>query len=70
MFDAETRSFVMVMEDITARGGDPRYATRPLTVEQVQNGVRSLAALHGRYWGDALEHDQSLGGSSRMRSGK
>jgi hypothetical protein len=43
--------FLLVMEDLTARGADPRDATRPMTVEQVANGLRGLAKLHSQYWG-------------------
>ena len=42
--------YVILMEDVTRRGADPRDATRPMTVAQVENGVRQLAALHGAYW--------------------
>src|SRR5262245_5766878 len=50
----------MVMEDITRRGGDPRAATRPLTVAQAADGVRGLARLHGRYWGERLARQHTL----------
>jgi len=43
--------YVIVMEDVTERGGDPRDATRPLTVDQTANGLRGLARLHSQYWG-------------------
>jgi hypothetical protein len=43
--------FLLVMEDLNARGADPRDATRPMTVDQVANGLRGLARLHSRYWG-------------------
>lgn len=43
--------YVLVMEDVTSRGGDPRDATRPLTVDQAAGGLRGLARLHSRYWG-------------------
>ena len=43
--------FLLVMEDLTRRGADPRDATRPMTVEQVAHGLRGLARLHSRYWG-------------------
>jgi Ser/Thr protein kinase RdoA (MazF antagonist) len=43
--------FLLVMEDLTRRGADPRDATHPMTVEQVANGLRGLARLHSRYWG-------------------
>lgn len=42
--------YVLVMEDVTRRGGDPRDSTRPLTVDQAANAVRGLARLHSRYW--------------------
>jgi Ser/Thr protein kinase RdoA (MazF antagonist) len=54
LIDEPRLDFVMVMEDIVARGCDPRDATRPMTVEQVANGVRSLAHLHRAFWGDRL----------------
>jgi len=43
--------FLLVMEDLVQRGADPRDATRPMTVDQVANGLRGLARLHSRYWG-------------------
>ena len=43
--------YVIVMEDLALRGADPRDATRPLTIEQTANGVRSLAAPHSAFWG-------------------
>lgn len=43
--------FLLVMEDITLRGGDPRDALRPLSVAQAASGLRELAALHRTYWG-------------------
>lgn len=43
--------FLLVMEDIKLRGGDPRDSTRPMTPAQVANGLRALARLHSRYWG-------------------
>lgn len=42
--------FLLVMEDLKARAADPRDATRPMTIEQVANGVRALARLHSAYW--------------------
>ncbi|OLT27509.1 aminoglycoside phosphotransferase [Actinomadura sp. CNU-125] len=49
--DRPRLDYVIVMEDVTARGAAPRNATRPLTVDQVANGLRGLARLHSRYWG-------------------
>jgi Phosphotransferase enzyme family len=43
--------FLLVMEDLTRRGADPRDALRPLSVDQVARGLRGLARLHSRYWG-------------------
>lgn len=55
--DEEAYDFVMVMEDLAARGADPRDSLRPLTPEQARSGVRALGRMHGRYWGDrALKH--------------
>lgn len=42
--------FLLVMEDLLARGADPRDATRPMTPVQVANGLSGLASLHTRYW--------------------
>ena len=59
--DEETLDFVLVMEDVTARGGDPRDATRPMTVDQAASGVAALARLHSAYWGERLAADARLG---------
>lgn len=49
--DEDAENFILVMEDLTARGADPRDATRPLTIEQAADGVRALARMHGQFWG-------------------
>lgn len=54
LIDEANSNFVMIMEDVVARGADPRDSTRPMTVEQVANGVRGLARMHSRFWGDRL----------------
>jgi hypothetical protein len=51
LVDRPGLDYVIVMEDVTKRGADPRDATRPLTVDQVARGLRGLARLHSRYWG-------------------
>ncbi|MCA2241797.1 phosphotransferase [Mycobacterium sp. WUMAC-067] len=61
LIDEAAYDFVMVMEDLTARGADPRDATRPMTVEQVATGVRGLARMHGRYWGERVLTEPALG---------
>lgn len=49
--DEPGENFVLVMEDLSARGADPRDATRPFTLEQAASGVRALARMHGCFWG-------------------
>jgi hypothetical protein len=60
LFDEPGLNFLLVMEDVTNRGGDPRDSTRPLTVEQATDGVRGLARLHSRFWGDRLTTNDEL----------
>ncbi len=48
--DHAALDYVIIMEDVSRRGADPRDATRPMTVDQVESGVRQLAALHSAYW--------------------
>ncbi|MGE5695130.1 MAG: phosphotransferase [Candidatus Sericytochromatia bacterium] len=51
LIDEADYDFILVMEDLTTRGADPRDAVRPMTVEQVATGVRGLGRMHGRFWG-------------------
>ena len=60
IIDREQASFLLVMEDLMQRNADPRDATRPMSVEQVADGVRGLARLHSRYWGFSPERDPAL----------
>lgn len=53
-------NFLLVMEDLMASGADPRDATRPMTIEQVANGLRGLARLHSRYWGFSARTHKKL----------
>jgi aminoglycoside phosphotransferase (APT) family kinase protein len=53
--------FLLVMEDIRARGADPRDSTRPMTLRQVANAMKGLARLHSRYWGLDPAGDPRLG---------
>lgn len=50
VIDEPGDDFILVMEDLTARGADPRDATRPMTVDQAASGVRGLGRLHGQFW--------------------
>lgn len=49
--DETALDYVIVMEDLAARGADPRDATRPFTVDDAARGLRGLARLHSRWWG-------------------
>jgi hypothetical protein len=51
IIDRPALDYVVVMEDLISRGADPRDSTRPLTPDQVANGLRGLARLHRAYWG-------------------
>lgn len=58
--DEAAEDFMLIMEDLTARGADPRDATRPMTVEQAAAGVRGLGRLHGKFWGTRLAAQPGL----------
>jgi len=60
LIDEDAEDFVIVMEDLTARAADPRDATRPLTPEQALSGVRGLARMHKKYWGERLSDEARL----------
>jgi hypothetical protein len=60
IIDEPGLDYLVVMEDLLARGVDPRDATRPMTVEQVARGVRGLARLHSQFW-DKVSGDPALG---------
>lgn len=60
LIDEPGKNWVMVMEDVVARGADPRDAIRPMTVDQVANGLRGLARLHSRFWGGRGARERSL----------
>lgn len=53
--------FLLVMEDLTLRGADPRDSLRPLSVDQVRSGLTGLAALHGAYWNMGARTHRKLG---------
>jgi len=60
LIDEPALNFLLVMEDITARGADPRDSTRPLTIDQAVTGVRGLACLHRAFWDHRLDAHDSL----------
>lgn len=61
LIDEDAYDFFMVMEDLNARGADPRDSTRPLTVEQAASGVQGLGRMHGKYWGERVQNNPALG---------
>ncbi|KKW66460.1 aminoglycoside phosphotransferase [Mycolicibacterium elephantis] len=61
LIDEDARNFLIIMEDVVARGADPRDSTRPMTVEQVASGVRGLARMHSRFWGERLAAEPGFG---------
>jgi hypothetical protein len=60
LIDEDAYDFVMVMEDLAARGADARDSLRPLTAEQAASGVRALGRMHGRYWGRRVLQNPNL----------
>jgi aminoglycoside phosphotransferase (APT) family kinase protein len=60
IIDEDASDFLMIMEDVVARGADPRDSTRPMTVDQVASGVRGLAKLHSEFWGARITSDPAL----------
>lgn len=60
VMDEPGLDFIMVMEDVAARGADPRDSTRPLNLQQAAEGVRGLARLHRTYWGERLAGEPAL----------
>ncbi len=61
IIDEERRDFLMIMEDVVARGADPRDSTRPMTIDQVASGVRGLARMHSEFWGERITAHPALG---------
>ena len=59
---------MVVMDDVTLRGAVLNDATRPLSVEEVANGLRGLARLHSRYWGFHDPDRHGLGWVSPCRA--
>lgn len=61
LIDEPALDFLLVMEDVVERGGDPRDATRPYSVAEATSGALGLAALHRTYWGARFDAAGSLG---------
>jgi aminoglycoside phosphotransferase (APT) family kinase protein len=60
IIDEDRRDFLMIMEDVVARGADPRDSTRPMSIDQVASGARGLARMHSAYW-ERVESNPALG---------
>ena len=60
IIDEARSDFLMIMEDVVARGADPRDSTRPLTIDQAASGVRGLARLHSAFWGERTTANPAL----------
>jgi len=60
LIDEHGKDWVMVMEDIVARGAEPIDATRPITLDQAANALRSLARLHSGFWGERMTNHPEL----------
>ena len=60
IIDEERSDFLMIMEDVVARGADPRYSTRPLTIDQAASVVLALARLHSEFWGAKTTSNPAL----------
>jgi aminoglycoside phosphotransferase (APT) family kinase protein len=61
IIDEGRSDFLMIMEDVVARGADPRDSTRPLTIDQAASGARGLAKLHSAFWGRRTTGNPALG---------
>lgn len=57
---------VVVTEDVTAGGGRPNEATRPLGVDEVAAGLAGLAGLHARFWDRPLPASLAFLGPWRL----
>jgi len=58
--DEPHRDFLVLMEDVVARGAGPRDAARPLSVDEAACGVRGLARMHGAFWGERITENPAL----------
>lgn len=48
--DRARLAVIVVMEDVTTRGGTPNEATTALPAEEVRDGLAGLASLHAAFW--------------------
>lgn len=48
---------VVVLEDVTERGGNPNAPRRALSLDEVADGLCGLARLHARYWAREMTNE-------------
>lgn len=70
LVEEDRLDFCLVMEDVVARGADPRDATRPYSLDEVAAGVRALGRLHGTYWGGRFDAEPRLSWVEPFRAWK
>ncbi len=51
-YDARTRHFAVLMEDLTLRGARFPNALESLPLDTVRSTLRTMAQMHARYWND------------------
>jgi len=57
VYDPDTSTFLLVMEDLRDRGATFGAATLPVEVESIRSLIGQLSTLHARYWmGSGLAH--------------
>lgn len=61
LVDEPAQDWLVVFEDVTDRGADPRDSTRPVSAAQAADGLRGLARLHAEYWEDPASKHPELG---------
>jgi hypothetical protein len=67
IIDRPGLDYAIVMEDLDRRGADPRDATRPLTVDQVANGLRGWRDCMAATGGSRAPRIRSSPGCRRGR---
>jgi Ser/Thr protein kinase RdoA (MazF antagonist) len=57
-FDDATDTFAIALEDLSVAGARFSNVTTPITVQQLQSLLSSLAVLHGKYWDSPRFEDE------------
>lgn len=64
VYDADTSTFLLLMEDLRDRGARFGVVTSPVTLDTVRSLLDQLASLHARYW----DSPEFAGGLSWMEA--